>query len=103
MVVLLFKLSSAFLGKLMGLQGDCRPDGKREIIFPFLAPALGQEQDLLHSRGYGQATSTPLHMHTHPLCRSAASPRSGLLHDEEWRQQMTAGAQQRLSVKPVSE
>lgn len=41
-VVLLFKLSGAFLGKLMCLQGDCRPDGKREPTFPLLAPALGQ-------------------------------------------------------------
>lgn len=37
-VVLLFRLSGAFLGKLMCLQGDCKPDGQREPTFPLLAP-----------------------------------------------------------------
>lgn len=35
-VVLLLMLSSAVLRKLMGLQGDCRPHGRRDPTFPLL-------------------------------------------------------------------
>lgn len=58
-VVLLFKLSGAFLGKLMCLQGDCRPDGKREPTFPLPAPALGQVTGSPAQLGLGTSTQTP--------------------------------------------
>lgn len=85
-VVLLFKLSGAFLGKLMCLQGDCRPDGKREPTLPLPAPALGQITGSPAQLG----TSGQNPPCTHTPCRTAVSPRIGcvgLLHAEERRWQ----------------
>lgn len=58
-VVLLFKLSGAFLGKLMCLQGNCRPDGKREPTFPLPAPALGQITGSPAQLGLGTSSQNP--------------------------------------------
>lgn len=108
-VVLLFKLSGAFLGKLICLQGDCRSDGKREPTLPLLAAALGQITGRLAQRGLGTSSQHPpahTHTRTHTLCRTAASPCigcSGLRHAREKRRQTMAGAQQRVPVKPASE
>lgn len=80
----------------MCLQGECKPDVKREPSLLLLAPALGP----------GRAPAASAHMHVHTLRRTAASPHIrclGLLHAVERRQQVMAGAQQRLSVKPASE
>lgn len=72
-VVLLFKLSGAFLGKLMCLQGDCRPDGKREPTFPLPAPALGQVTGSPAELGLGTSTQTPP-AHAHAVQNCSISP-----------------------------
>lgn len=70
-VVLLFTLSGAFLGKLMCLQGDCRPGGNGEPAFPLLAPALAQGTGPPARLWLGtssQPPCTPTHMYTCTHC-----------------------------------
>lgn len=109
-VVLLFKLSGAFLGKLMCLQGDCRPGGDGEPAFPLPAPALAQGTGPPAGLWLGtssQPPCTPTHTCTHCAelqhllvgCRGLRKSCSTVARCREG----TAGAQRRLPAEPACE
>lgn len=78
--------------------------GSQETTFSLLAPALGQVIASPAELGLGTSSHHPLHRHTHRQglhnCSVSLLRCSGLLHAEEGRWQMMAGAQPRLSVQP---